>query len=94
MKKIIITGANGFIGQFLVEHLIDNGYEVIALIRKGSIPRFTLKKNVEVRFADLTDQKSLRESIDFGSIVVNLAANPYDPKLSYEVNVVGTQKTD
>lgn len=31
MKKVIVAGANGFIGKHLVSRLLDGGYEVIAL---------------------------------------------------------------
>ena len=33
MKKVIITGANGFIGRYLVNELLNNDYEVWAVIR-------------------------------------------------------------
>ena len=31
MKKVIVTGANGFIGSSLIKKLIENGIEVIAI---------------------------------------------------------------
>lgn len=90
-KVIYVTGANGFIGQTVVDLLSKRGYEVYALIRPLSIPRFTLRDNVHVVYGDLTDPSSLKRSIPRGAVVVNLAANPYHPKLSYTVNVGGTQ---
>lgn len=92
MKKIFITGANGFIGQHLVDYLINNGYFVLAMLREGSIPGFNLNKNIEIVYGDLTNINSLDDCIPEDCIVVNLAANPYDPKISYEVNVSGTSK--
>lgn len=92
MKKIVVTGANGFIGRFLVDYLSASGkYQVVALVRKGGIPGFNLNDKVEVKYADLTDKSSLLKAIDKGAVLVNLAANPYDPKLSYVVNVGGTK---
>ena len=31
--KVLVTGANGFVGNALVQHLIENGHEVTALVR-------------------------------------------------------------
>lgn len=91
-KKIYVTGANGFIGQNLVAHLSAKGYQVYALLRHQSIPSFSLDKNITVVYGDLTDISSLHKSIPKGATVVNLAANPYHPVLSYAVNTVGTAK--
>ena len=33
MKRILVTGATGFIGSSLIEHLLDNGYDVVPLGR-------------------------------------------------------------
>lgn len=35
MNKVIITGADGFIGSHLTQHLAAQGYEVVALVAKG-----------------------------------------------------------
>lgn len=90
MKKIFITGANGFIGQHLVNYLSVKNYNVYAMLRKGSIPGFEINKNVNIVYGDLTDISSLKKCIPNNSFVINLAANPYHPKKSYEVNVIGT----
>lgn len=36
MQKILITGASGFVGGFLVEDAIKRGLEVYAAVRKSS----------------------------------------------------------
>ena len=36
MRKAIVTGATGFIGRFLVRELVNQGVEVIAIVRSGS----------------------------------------------------------
>ena len=37
MKKVIVTGATGFIGRFLVRELVNQNVEVIAVVRKNSV---------------------------------------------------------
>lgn len=61
MKKVVITGANGFVGNALVKELLNHGVEVIALAREGarnSIPK-------EVRFVpyQLEDSNRIAELI-------------------------------
>jgi nucleoside-diphosphate-sugar epimerase len=36
-KKILVTGADGFIGSHLVEHLADKGYDVRAFVLYNSL---------------------------------------------------------
>jgi nucleoside-diphosphate-sugar epimerase len=35
MKKVIVTGANGFVGSNLLKELVKNGHEVLALDKEG-----------------------------------------------------------
>lgn len=48
MKKVIITGATGFIGAPLVKKFIENGYEVYAVIRPQSKNRKRLQEFINV----------------------------------------------
>lgn len=52
MKKILITGASGFIGSFLCDKGIEMGYEVWAGIRKSSSREFL--QNPKLNFIELT----------------------------------------
>jgi len=45
--KALVTGATGFIGSHLAEHLLEKGYEVWALVREGSRRRW-LPEGVKV----------------------------------------------
>lgn len=51
MKKVLITGASGFIGSFLVEEALRQGFVVYAGIRKTSSRRFL--QQPELKFVEL-----------------------------------------
>jgi len=62
-KRILITGASGFIGSFLVEKALEKNYEVWAGIRKSSSKEF-LQDN-HIRFIDLnfSNKEKLTEQL-------------------------------
>lgn len=67
-KRILITGASGFIGSFLVEKALERGYETWAGIRKSSSREYL--KNPLIQFIDLNfgNKQSLTAQIqDFVS---------------------------
>lgn len=62
MKKVIVTGANGFIGKTLVKALLDKGYSVVALdVKFDEI----LEKNSNVQCVNVMgkDVSSLKNEI-------------------------------
>lgn len=62
-KKILVTGASGFIGSFIVEQGIAAGYEMWAGIRAGSSRRFL--QHAETRFIELNinNEQKLQEQL-------------------------------
>lgn len=58
MNKVVITGANGFIGSHLAMHLASQGYQVIALVAKGFPYEFLMDKEgitcIEFTFEELS----------------------------------------
>ena len=48
-EKILVTGASGFIGSFLVEGGLERGYEMWAGVRKTSSRRYL--QDSRIRFA-------------------------------------------
>ncbi len=39
MKKVCIIGASGKLGQYMVQHCLDRGYEVVGVCREQSVPK-------------------------------------------------------
>src|SRR5918999_5180538 len=62
-KRAIITGITGQDGSYLAELLLDNGYEVVGVVRRSSAPNLWridhLLDRISLRPADLLDQLSL-----------------------------------
>lgn len=58
MKKIVVTGATGFIGIHIIEKLLVNGYEVYAVVRPNSrnlnrLPQHNNLKCLEIEICDI-----------------------------------------
>jgi len=59
-KRVLVTGANGFVGQALTSYLADSGFDVYALERYVS-NRYNAPSNRRAKtvFADLTDHLAI-----------------------------------
>ncbi len=57
--SVLITGANGFVGSRLCRRLIDDGYHVIAGIRKGCDDSLISDLQIERRYGDITQPETL-----------------------------------
>lgn len=104
MKKILVTGADGFIGSHLVEELVKSGYNVRAFVLYNSFNSWgwletippEILKSVEVFSGDIRDPYGVRVAMDGCSHVIHLAALiaiPYSyhsPDTYVETNVKGT----
>ncbi len=102
--KVLVTGADGFVGRFLVRHLLERGHGVIAAVRPGgAAPEQWLgaaaREDVEVLAFDLEDPASARAAADRRPDgVVHLAAIASsrearrDPGLAWSVNAAGTAR--
>lgn len=62
-KKVLITGASGFIGSFLTEEAIRQGFEVYAGIRKTSNKAFLQQRGVPVIELDLSSVAVLKQQL-------------------------------
>ena len=95
MKRVFVTGVNGFVGGHLSDELLANGYEVIGLARasdKGGA------RGIEILEGDVLLQESLVEALrrvkpDY---IVHLAAQAKPgysfghAQETFEINVFGT----
>jgi len=61
-KKAIITGASNGIGRALTEKLLNEGIQVIAVTRSGTIENFT-HPNLTVVQGDISDEASINRAI-------------------------------
>ena len=64
MKKVIVSGAAGFLGKALCDKLNSRGINVIALVRTMSENALELKKSCRVIVCDSADYLSLPELIE------------------------------
>lgn len=61
-KKILLTGATGFIGRHLVKSLVDRGFKDLrAIVRRTSDTRFLREYDVELIYCDIADGDRLRD---------------------------------
>lgn len=65
MNKVIVTGANGFIGSELVKELTGNGIKVIAVVRSKNSDISKIKElpNLSIVYNDMDDVHSLPDII-------------------------------
>lgn len=64
MKKILITGANGFIGSFCVEEALKKGWEVWAGVRKSSNREYLTDPNIHFIDLNYEDEDALQIQLE------------------------------
>jgi dTDP-glucose 4,6-dehydratase len=101
-KRVLVTGAGGFIGSHLVERLVSLGARTTALVRYNSagswgwLDKSPIKDDLKVVLGDIRDQDSTQRAVEGIDIVFHLAAliaipYSYHAPLSYvRTNVEGT----
>ncbi len=103
-NKILITGADGFIGSHLTEYLVSKGYSVKAMTLYNSFNSWgcldlidsKIKKEIEVVHGDIRDFESIKKTMMDCKTVINLAAlisiqySYVSPESYIDTNVKGT----
>ena len=93
--KLLVTGASGFIGSFIVEEGLARGYEVWAAVRKSSSREFLTDGRIHFVELDLLSEERLTEQLrghrfDFVVHAAGLTKSLKDSEF-YRVNTLGTQ---
>lgn len=103
-KKVLVTGADGFIGSHLTEELIRNGYEVRAFVYYNSfntwgwLDTFPKEKldQIDIFQGDIRDPNGVKEAMKGVDAVFHLAAliaipfSYYSPDTYVDTNIKGT----
>jgi dTDP-glucose 4,6-dehydratase len=101
-RRVLVTGAAGFIGSHLAEELVRRGADVLAFVRYTSAGRWgwlddsELSGEMEVVAGDVRDPETLVGAMDGAEVVFHLAALiaiPYSyvtPLAYVRTNVEGT----
>ena len=92
-ETIAITGVTGHLGYNLVNFLLQEGYQVRALIRSKQVP--FIKDNLLWVHGDLTSADNLKTLLHQADTLIHCASlvslNDLDKKNVYQINVVGTK---
>ncbi len=103
-KKILVTGADGFIGSHLTEKLVKRGYSVKAFVYYNSFNNWgwldhsskEIKKRLEIFTGDIRDPFGVNKAVKDCNIIFHLAALiaiPYSyhsPATYVDTNINGT----
>lgn len=104
MKKVLVTGADGFIGSHLTEELVKKGYEVKAFVFYNSFNTWgwldslsdDIMKHVEIFQGDVRDPNGVRQAVKGCNAVFHLAAliaipfSYHSPDTYVDTNIKGT----
>ena len=104
MKKILVTGTDGFIGSHLTEELVKLGHKVRAFVYYNSFNSWgwldtlpsDIMDNVEVFCGDIRDPNGVREAMKGCNAVFHLAAliaipfSYHSPDTYVDTNIKGT----
>ena len=107
-KKILVTGADGFIGSHLTEELVRRGHDVRAFVLYNSFNSWgwldhstpEIRDGLDIFSGDVRDPHGVKEAMKGCDVVLHLAALiaiPYSyhsPHSYVDTNVKGTLNVD
>jgi hypothetical protein len=64
MKKVCIVGASGKLGQYMVQHALDRGYEVLGVCRQRSVDKLdAFKGRITIIPGATNDREVIRKAV-------------------------------
>ena len=104
MNKVLITGADGFIGSHLTEELIKRGHDVRAFVYYNSFNSWgwldaleaSIRDAIEIFSGDIRDPNGVREAVKHCDTIFHLAAligipfSYHSPDSYIDTNIKGT----
>jgi len=103
-KKILVTGADGFIGSHLTEELVRRGHDLRAFVHYNSFNSWgwldrsplEIRKSLDVFSGDIRDPHGVRQAMQGYDVVLHLAAviaipwSYHSPDTYVDTNIKGT----
>lgn len=92
--RVLVTGANGFLGRHTVDRLLQRGHQVRALVRPASnLDHLGWPPSVEVFRADLRAGQDLDKAFEGIDTLIHLAACiSGDEDVQFQSSVIGTER--
>ena len=73
MSIVVLTGATGFVGSHLADHLFQKGYEVHCIVRKNSNLQWLHNKNIHCHDVGLTQTAPLQNIVEQADYIYHVA---------------------
>ena len=93
--KIIITGADGFVGSNLIRELLTRNHEIVAFVKDGQDAKSIKDLNIDIKYGDILKPETLAKAIKGCDALIHTAALtsmwPYRSEIQKKVNIEGTR---
>lgn len=83
-KKVLVTGASGFLGFHITQQLIQANYQVVALLRTSSDTYLLEKLSCKIIRGDLSSAEDIEEAIQDCEFVIHAAAKTTQDSPNFE----------